>query len=373
MKIVIAPDSFKNALRASAVAEALAAGWAQVRPQDETVLLPMSDGGEGLCDALAGSLKGKFVEIPVHDALMRERVAKAVVSGETAVIESAEANGIEHLEKSELAPLETTTFGVGELFLSLLKKYHCRNFIIGIGGSATVDGGVGMLQALGYRFFDADGELIPSGAGGGALAKIVRICDKEVEPGLKAAKIKVACDVTNVLCGKNGSAAVFGPQKGATPEMVDILDENLRHFAKLWNDDGNAPGDGAAGGLGFALRQLGGEMVSGAELVMRETRFVEQLSNADLVITGEGCSDDQTACGKLCSSIALAAEAAGVPAVLISGALKGDCAELEKLFAGCFSISRGVCTLEEALNETRENLKKSARALAAFASKLLNR
>ena len=373
MKIVIAPDSFKNALRASEVARALSEGWKSVRMQDEMILLPMSDGGEGLCDALANSLAGTFVEIPVHDALMRECLAKAVVSGDTAVIESAEANGIERLKRSELAPLETTTFGVGELLRTLLEKYRCRNFIIGIGGSATVDGGVGMLQALGYRFFDADGKLIPPGAGGGVLEKIVRICDKEVEPQLKSAKIKVACDVTNVLCGNSGSAAVFGPQKGATPEMVEILDKNLKHFAELWNDNGEAEGDGAAGGLGFALRQLGGEMVSGAQLVMQETHFTEHLAGADLVITGEGCSDDQTACGKLCSAIALAAKRSEVPTVLVSGALRGDCAELEKLFAGCFSISRGVCTLEEALKDTENNLKKSARALAAFASKLLNR
>ena len=373
MKIVIAPDSFKNALRASEVARALSEGWKSVRPQDETVLLPMSDGGEGLCDALANSLGGTFVESPVHDALMRECLAKAVISGETAVVESAEANGIERLLQSELSPLETTTFGVGELLRTLLKKYRCRNFIIGIGGSATVDGGVGMLQALGYRFFDAGNQEIPPGAGGGALDKIVRICDKEVEPELKAAKIKVACDVTNVLCGKNGSAAVFGPQKGATPEMVEILDRNLKHFAQLFGDDGVSAGDGAAGGLGFALRQLGGEMVSGAELVMRETHFADILADADLVITGEGCSDDQTACGKLCSAIALAARKNAVPTMLVSGALRGDCVELEKLFAGCFSISRGVCTLEEALKDTENNLKKCARALAAFASKLLNR
>ena len=366
MKIIIAPDSFKNALRSSQAAMALASGWKRVRPQDELILLPMSDGGEGLCDALCTALSGEIVTIPVYDPLMRPRTAKAVVSKDTAVIESAEANGIEWLAPDELSPLETTTYGVGVLLRTLLQKYHCRNFVIGIGGSATVDGGVGMLQALGYRFLDAKGQEITSGAGGGQLDKIVRIDDTAVEPLLKTAKIKVACDVTNHLCGPRGSAAVFGPQKGATPEMVKILDKNLGHFAGLWEDAGEVDGDGAAGGLGFALRQLGGEMVSGAELVMREVGFLEQLPGAGLVITGEGCSDNQTACGKLCSTIALAAGKSGVPTVLVSGALKGDCAELEKLFAGCFSISRGVCTLDEALASTRENLEKTASALAAF-------
>ncbi len=371
MKVIIAPDSFKNALRANEVARALAAGWGKLRQQDELIMLPMSDGGEGLCDALCTALHGKFVDIPVHDSLMRLRQGRAVVAGDTAVIESAEANGIELLKRSELAPLETTTFGVGEIFRTLVTQYHCCNFIIGIGGSATVDGGIGMLQALGYRFLRADGSAVPDGAGGGVLNKIVRIDGSCADPLLKKVQIKVACDVNNVLCGNDGSAAVFGPQKGATPEMVKILDRNLSHFAKLFGENGDTRGDGAAGGLGFALRMLGGQMESGAKIVMRETGFVSALAGADLVITGEGCSDDQTACGKLCASIALEAKAAGVPTVLVSGALRGDCTELEKLFAGCFSISRGVCTLDEALNNTAGNLEKCASSIAALISSLV--
>ena len=302
MKIIVAPDSFKNALRAAGVARALAAGWKQVRAQDEVICLPMSDGGEGLCDALCAALDGKFADIAVHDSLMRPRIGRAVVAGDPAVIESAEANGIELLKRCELAPLETTTFGVGEIFRTLLQKYHCRNFIIGIGGSATVDGGVGMLQALGFRFLRADGSALPPGAGGGALKEIVKIDDSGAEPLLKGVQIKVACDVNNVLCGSNGSAEVFAPQKGASPETVKILDGNLHHFAGVWGDPGEFPGDGAAGGLGFALRMLGGNMESGAKIVMRETGFADALAGADLVITGEGCSDDQTACGKLCAT-----------------------------------------------------------------------
>lgn len=373
MKIVIAPDSYKNALRASAVAEAMRSGWQQSRPQDETVLLPMSDGGEGLCDALCAALSGTKVEVPSHDALMRERCALAVISGETAVVESAEANGIELLHRSELSPLKTTTFGVGEIIKTLIEKYHCRNFIIGIGGSATVDGGAGMLQALGYRFFDRCGREIAPGAGGGALKEICRMEGSAAENLLSGVKIQVACDVTNILCGVTGSAAVFGPQKGATPDDVKILDANLEHFARIWQDAGKMPGDGAAGGLGFALRMLGAEMVKGAALVMEHTGFYHALAGADLVLTGEGCSDDQTACGKLCSEIARATAEKGIPAVLISGALRGDCRDLEKLFAGCFSVSSGVCTLDEALAASEENIRRTVRNLAVFAGSFFRR
>lgn len=372
MKIIAAPDSYKNALRASSVACAMARGWQQVRPQDEVVLLPMSDGGEGLCDALCTALNGTKVGITVHDSLMRLREGIAVTAGDTAVVESAEANGIELLDRSELSPLKTTTYGVGELIKVLIEKYHCRNFIVGIGGSATVDGGIGMLQALGYRFYRSNGELIAPGAGGGVLNEICRMDGREAEALLSDVKIRVACDVTNILCGSSGSAAVFGPQKGASEEDVKVLDANLAHFARIWNDPGCAPGDGAAGGLGFALRMLGATMVKGAQLVMEHTGFFSALAGADLVLTGEGCSDDQTVCGKLCSEIARAAKKHNVPTVLISGALRGDCRELEKLFAGCFSVSTGVCTLDEALAASEENIVRITRNLAAFAGAFLS-
>ena len=373
MKIIIAPDSFKNALRAPQVAAAIAAGWSAVRPGDELIRMPMSDGGEGLCDALTLAGNGRFLEINAVDPLMRPKNCRVGIAGDTAILESAEANGIELLKTCELNPLKTTTYGVGMMLRELISLHRCRKIIVGIGGSATVDGGAGMLQALGCRFYDSAGIELPPGIGGGDLSKIARMDHSTLQESLAGTEIVVACDVNNVLCGKNGSAPVFGPQKGATEEMVKILDENLRHFAALWEDDGTCAGDGAAGGLGFALRQLGGRMESGAKLVMRESGFYEQLSGADLVITGEGCSDNQTACGKLCSEIALAAKSCGVPTVLLSGALKGDCAELEKIFAGCFSISRGVCTLDDALKCTAVNLKKSASALALFVCGLQRR
>ena len=367
MKIVVAPDSFKNSLRASDVARAIAAGWSSVRPQDEVIQIPMSDGGEGLEEALCAALNGAFVECMVCDPFMREHRGKIVISGDTAVIEAAEANGIELLARSELDPLRATSFGVGELIRVALSEFHCRHIIVGIGGSATVDGGAGMLQALGFRFYDCNEAVIPDGLGGGKLDAVRRVDKGQVLPEFAQAQIFVACDVNNILCGVKGSAAVFGPQKGATPEMVAVLDRNLQHFAAVFDDDGTTPGDGAAGGLGFALRKLGAQLMPGAQLVMAKNGFADLIADADMVITGEGCSDDQTVCGKLCSEIALAARKQGVPTVLVSGALKGDCVDLEQLFAGCFSISRGVCTLDEALGSTKKNLHKAGAALAAYA------
>ena len=367
MKIVIAPDSYKGAMRAGQVAAAIAEGWRSIRQDDEIVLLPLSDGGEGLCEVLTNGSGGEFVRIETVDALMRQKSATVGISGDTAVIESAEANGIEHLAATELNPLRATTAGVGMLLKEVLTRYRCRKVIIGIGGSATVDGGAGMLQALGVRFYDRCGRLLPFGIGGGDLINIGRIELDGMLPEISEAEISVACDVTNPLCGDNGSAAVFGPQKGALPDMVTSLDRNLAHFASLLDDDGTCPGDGAAGGLGFALRKVvRAQLCPGAALVMRELKFAEVLKDASLVITGEGCSDNQTVCGKLCSQVAETAGEYGVPVLLLSGALQGDCKELEKLFAGIFSIAVRPSTLDEAIASTGENLYRSAANFARF-------
>ena len=373
MTVTLAFDSFKGSLRSDEVADAFAQGLCSVLPGLYIKKVYIADGGEGTAEALIRNLNGEFVHAQVCDPLGRRITARygIVEKDRTAVIEMAAASGLTLLSAKERNPLSTHTFGTGQLIADALGK-GCQNFFIGIGGSATVDGGVGMLQALGYRFWRADGSIVPDGAGGGVLNKIVRIDGSCADPLLKNIQIKVASDVNNVLCGEHGSAAVFGPQKGATPEMVKILDENLRHFAGLFEENGDVPGDGAAGGLGFALRMIGGQIESGAKIVMRETGFAAALDGADLVITGEGCSDDQTACGKLCAAIALEAKAAGVSTVLVSGALRGDCTELEKLFAGCFSISRGVSTLEDALKDTAVNLEKCTASLAAFSGGLGN-
>lgn len=364
MKVVIAPDSYKGALRAEAVAQALAEGWHSVFPADELCCIPLSDGGEGMAGALAAACGGEVVRIPACDALMRPVETKAVMLGSVAVLESAEANGIERLSRSELNPLAATSYGVGVMIKALLDR-GCRDFLIGIGGSATVDGGAGMLQALGMEFFDIRNKILPAGCGGGDLRHIYRVDSGKLDPRLSGCRIKVACDVTNVLCGENGSAAVFGPQKGATPEMVQSLDENLAHWAELFGSSGNSAGDGAAGGLGFALREIvHGKLVSGADLVMEYSGFESVVKDADLVITGEGCSDEQTAYGKLCARVAEKAAEYGVPTILVSGALRGDTSMLEKLFCGCFSISPGAVSLDEAIAGTRKNLLRTGSNIA---------
>ena len=359
MKVIIAPDSYKGALRAPEVAAAFAAGWRSVAPADEIICLPLSDGGEGMMTALCSALGGKIITLPAHDALNRPISARVVIAGEVAVVESAEANGIELLDHCELDPLTATTYGVGELLRQLLDR-GIRRFLIGIGGSATVDCGAGMLQALGAQFYDAYGNILPSGAGGGVLREVAALQLTALDPRLTECEINVACDVTNPLCGVSGAAQVFGPQKGATPEMVISLDNNLRHFAALAGDDGTCPGDGAAGGLGFALRKfLHAQMASGAELVMQYSGFEAALTGADLVVTGEGCSDEQTACGKLCACVAHAAHAHKVPVILFSGALRGQTAKLAALFDGCFSIASGPGELSEAIAATAENLRRA--------------
>lgn len=364
MKIIIAPDSYKGALRAGKAAEALAAGWKMIRPADEVITIGLSDGGEGMAESLALARNGKFVTVPTVDALMRPVNAKAVLLEKCAVLETAEANGIERLTKAELDPLKATTYGVGVMMKFLLDS-GCREFITGIGGSATTDGGAGMMQALGAKFFDAKNRELPPGIGGGAVGKTAYADLSQLDARLADCTIVTACDVTNPLCGPTGSAAVFAPQKGATPEMVKLLDENLAHFAALFGDDGSHPGDGAAGGLGFALRKLlNGKLVSGAELILKESGFDEAIKDAALIITGEGCSDEQTAYGKLCSVVAAHGKKYGVPTILVSGALKGNTDTLESCFAGCYSIGKGPGSLEDAIAATEENLRRMGRNLA---------
>ncbi len=369
MKIIIAPDSFKGALSAEKVAGAFADGWRQVRGDaDEVIILPLSDGGEGMAAALCTACGGEYITLRSHDALRREISARAVIAGDLAIVESAAANGIELLKSGELNPFAATTFGVGEI-LQQLYDAGFRKYLIGIGGSATVDGGAGMLQALGVRITDRNGNILPDGIGGGTLNDAAAVSGLDALAKWHRCRIRVACDVTNVLCGENGSARVFGPQKGASGDMVYALDENLRHWAELLGDPGMFPGDGAAGGLGFALRHvLHAEMVSGAEAVMRHSGFYDLLAGADLVITGEGCSDAQSICGKLCCCVAKAAKKQDVPVMLFSGALKGDIPELEELFDGCFSIACGPGTLADAIAATEPNLRRAGANLARIAN-----
>lgn len=373
MKFVIAPDSYKGCLRSIEVCKYLAAGIRQICPDAEIENLPMADGGEGTVEAIVLSTGGKFHKLKVHGPLNEPVEAVYGIAGnsDTAVMEMASASGIELLPREKLNPLKTTTYGTGQVLRKIIQD-GTRDIIIGIGGSATVDGGAGMAQALGYKFLDKNGNELKSPLGGGDLKRIAAIDSGEVMPELKNCRIRIAGDVTNPLLGKDGAAKVFGPQKGATAEMVGELEENLAYYAGKVTAAGFAadcekPGDGAAGGLGFGLRALcGAQPVSGAELVIGITGLKQKLTGADVLITGEGCTDFQTAHGKLCAVVAQTAQNAKVPAVLVSGALRGDLSGLSGLFAAMFSTTSMPCTLEEAIAQTPASLIRMGRNIAGL-------
>jgi glycerate kinase len=373
MKIIIAPDSFKGSLRSVDVCTAIEAGLRSVMPESEIIAIPLADGGEGTTEAAVISTGGRFEKIVVTGPLGAPVTALYGIpgGGPRAIMEMAAASGLELVPAGRLDPLKATTYGTGEMIRAILKA-GLRDIIIGIGGSATVDGGAGMAQALGFRFLDGAGRELPSPIGGGDVGRIRNIDSSRVEPLLAQARITVACDVTNPLLGASGAARVFGPQKGATPAMVAQLEANLASFARVLQEAGlcsgcDMPGDGAAGGLGFALRVLTqARMVSGAKLMIEITGLEQHLAGADLLITGEGCTDAQTAGGKLCAVVAATAQRAEVPVVLLSGAIVGGAEALGEHFAGAFSIATGPCKLEEAIRSTRQNLFSAAASVAGL-------
>jgi glycerate kinase len=373
MKIVIAPDSFKNCLRSYDVCLAIEHGIKSVLHETNTVLIPMADGGEGTTETFIFATGGKLQKIKVSGPLGAPVEASYGISGDKsiAVMEMASASGIELLQHNQLNPLKTSTYGTGEILKSII-NCGIKDIIIGIGGSATVDGGAGMAQALGCEFYDKNDNLIINQITGNDVAKICRIDKTKVDKMVQSCRIRVACDVTNPLLGIRGAAAVFGPQKGADATMVEILEQNLVKYSQVMIDAGycrNAdhPGDGAAGGMGFSLRVLlNATMVSGAELIADITRLDTHLQDADLLITGEGCSDAQTDNGKLCAVVAAHAKRAGVPAVLLSGAVTGNIDKLRKSFAAVFSIANGPCTLQQAIAATADNLTAAAAGIAGL-------
>ena len=368
MKIILAFDSFKNCLPSPEICRILQESIQSVLPEAEIAALPLGDGGEGTCRAVTAACGGTLNSCLVHDPLFRMVHAEwGLLPDNSAVLEMASASGIELIDRTERNPMQTTTYGTGELLAYLATGKNIRSFTIGIGGSATVDCGVGMLQALGVKFYNAENELIPCPADGNAIASIAKIDTSDLLPEIKKCSIRIASDVTNPLCGENGAARVFAPQKGADSEMVEVLEKNLFNFGMLsvksnLADNITTPGDGAAGGLGFALRNyLHAQSMSGAELVLELSRFDQAIKDADWVITGEGCSDFQTAHGKLCSVVAEHCRKAGVPVILLSGALGERSDELENIFDAVFSITNKPCTLHEALGSTPENLRRMAR------------
>lgn len=339
-------------------------------PDWNVLSLPLGDGGEGTARAISSACGGRMEKIKVKDPLFRDVDAEfAVLPDGSAVFEMASASGIELIAANERNPMFTSTCGTGQVLKHLICEKAVKNITIGIGGSATVDGGIGMLQALGVRFLDENSSPLPVPATGYDIARIKSIDTSLMDDVFRKANIKIASDVTNPLCGDDGAAAVFAPQKGADEEMVKLLESNLANFSKIAIKSGKAdcntfPGDGAAGGLGFALRNfLDAQSVSGAELVLEIVDFDRELKNADLVITGEGCSDFQTAHGKLPAIVAKHAKQQGVPVILLSGALGKDSHVLQETFDAVLSLSSSPCPLDEAIANTPKNLSRMAKAI----------
>ena len=356
MKVVIAIDSFKGSLSSLEAGEAAAVGVLRAFPDAECVVRPLADGGEGTVDALVSGMGGEFREVSVTGPSGRPVVARyGLLPGGTAVMEMAQASGITLVSGEERNPLLTTTYGVGEMILDAAAHGAAR-IVMGIGGSATNDGGAGMLQALGFRLLDAEGNDLPRG--GAALARLAKVeppPTNSTTPSLanfSNLSFRIACDVTNPLCGPKGASAVFGPQKGATPDMVSQLDDALAHFASVAGGSPDAPGAGAAGGLGYAFATfLNAELVPGVDLVLQETRLADAIAGADVVVTGEGRLDGQTAMGKAPIGVARLAKRHGARVVAFAGCL-GDGVETLNA-AGIdayFPILRRVVTLDEALD-----------------------
>ena len=369
MKIVVAPDSFKGSLSSIQAANAIEKGIMKavqnLQEPVEVIKVPMADGGEGTVEAVISAVGGEIISSRVLDPLGREIDSFfGVLPDNTAIIEMAAASGLNLLRKEELNPMKTTSYGTGQLIKAAL-DLGCKNIILGIGGSATNDGGAGMCQALGIRFLDSNGKEI--GFGGGELNKIESIDTSGLDSRIANINLTVASDVQNVLTGKNGASAVYGPQKGATPEMVQILDNNLMHFAEVIKKDIgidilNMPGSGAAGGLGGALMAFfEPRFRPGIEVVMELTKFEEKIQGAALIFTGEGSTDYQTLYGKVPFGIAKLANKYKVPVICVSGALGSGYEDLYNAgIEALFSIVNRPMTLEEAMAKSEILLEKAA-------------
>ncbi|WP_180178962.1 glycerate kinase [Acinetobacter sp. YH12041] len=363
---VLAPDSFKESMTAEQACQAMQRGILQVFPDANCITVPMADGGEGTVDALISSLKGERVTCQVTGPLASQSIETyfgLVDAGQTVVIEMAKANGIHLLEVARRNPMLTSTYGTGEMIKQAL-DLGVKKIIIGLGGSVTNDGGAGMAQALGVRFLNTAGESIQ--VCGGNLDQIDQIDFSQLDARLNNTEILIASDVNNPLCGSNGASAIFGPQKGATSEMVQQLDRNLSHFADLVEaglgiSKRNIPGAGAAGGLGFGLMAFAGaKLQSGVALIMEQNKLAQKIADADYVFTGEGKIDHQTALGKTPFGVAQVAQQLNKPVIAFAG-LVGE--GIESLYQVGFSQIVGInppgCLLEEALKNAEQNLEQA--------------
>ncbi|SMG36598.1 glycerate kinase [Cedecea sp. NFIX57] len=371
MKIVIAPDSFKESLSAMQVAEAIEQGFREIYPNAEYIKLPMADGGEGTVESMVAATHGQIIPVTVTGplGLPVEAFFGITGDGETAIIEMAAASGLHLVQPEKRNPLLTGTFGTGELILAALDR-GARKIIIGIGGSATNDGGAGMMQALGVRLRDEQGNELC--AGGAALAGLSEIDVSQLDTRLAQCDIMVACDVDNPLCGERGASAVFGPQKGATPEQVTQLDTALRHYGEqLEHISGKAvitvAGAGAAGGMGASLfGLLHARLQPGVEIVTDALRLADAVQGADLVITGEGRIDSQTIYGKTPIGVARVAKRFQVPVIALAGGMTTDYGVVHQHgLDAVFSVLNRVQTLPEALERAGENINVTARNVAA--------
>lgn len=369
MKFVIAPDSFKGGLTAKEAAEAIKVGLSRVYPQADYALIPMADGGEGTVQSLVDATAGKLITETVTGPLGTPVQAQfgLLGDGKTGVIEMAQASGIQFINQKTRNPLITTTYGTGELILKAL-DHGISKLILGIGGSATNDGGAGMAQAIGVRLRNQNHQEVKFG--GGALDRLAEIDTSEVDPRINHLTILIASDVTNPLVGKNGASAVFGPQKGATPEMVQTLDQNLRHYADvIQKQTGKAlasyPGAGAAGGLGAGLLAFtNSTMKKGVDIVVEYSDLKRKAKGADFVFTGEGGIDFQTKFGKTPYGVALVTKevAPDAPVIAIAGSIGDRIEELysKKTIDAIFTSVAGVKTLDEALHSATHDVAQTA-------------
>lgn len=357
MKVVIAIDSLKGSLSSMEAGNAIKAGILKANPATEAIVKPLADGGEGTTEALVEGLGGEFVTIKVQGPLSHKVTATYgfLPESKTAIIEMAAASGITLLSDDKKNPLYATTYGVGEMIKDAMDR-GCRNFIVGIGGSATNDGGIGMLSALGFEFFDSQGNSV--GEGGQALAKVESISAKNILSRLKECSFKVACDVTNPLCGYNGATYIFGPQKGVTENMREDLDNGMKNYANktkeyLKTDYIDYPGSGAAGGLGFAfISYLNAELTPGIDLILDAIDLESLVKDADYVITGEGRLDHQTAMGKAPIGVARLAKKYGAKVIALAGSITKDAGACnEEGIDAFFCILNSVVTLEEAMKK----------------------
>lgn len=368
MNVLIAIDSFKGSLSSLQAGTAVRETILRLDHRADITVKPLADGGEGTVEALAQGANGEMIELTVTGPLLTPVAARYCILKDTntAVIEMAAAAGITLVSAENRNPLETTTFGVGQLIKDAVER-GCRNFIIGIGGSATNDGGTGMLAALGFDFLDQSGNPIPLGAKGLQLLHCIKT--DNVLPALKECRFQVACDVTNPLCGEMGCSAVFGPQKGATPEMIAAMDRWLEKYAELAKTvsgkaDKYAAGAGAAGGLGFAFLSFTNAVLkSGIQIILEEINLEAAIKNADIVVTGEGRLDSQTVMGKAPIGVAKLAKKYGKKVIAFSGCVTED-AEIcnEHGIDAFFPVLRGVTSFEEALDPANayRNLKAAA-------------